>query len=79
MAIGASTNLVVNFYSIAWKPGAMALLSSDGLHGVVGREKLEEILRSGDSLEAKCKSLIEAARTAGAPDNVTAVLLQRAS
>jgi protein phosphatase len=79
MAIGASTNLVVNFYSIPWKPGAVALLSSDGLHGVVGREKLEEILRSGDNLEAECKRLIEAARAAGAPDNVTAVLLRRAS
>jgi serine/threonine protein phosphatase PrpC len=79
MAIGASTNLVVNFYSIPWKPGAVALLSSDGLHGVVGREKLEEILRSGENLEVECKSLIEAARAAGAPDNVTAVLLRRAS
>jgi PPM family protein phosphatase len=79
MAIGASTNLVVNFYSIAWKPGAVALLSSDGLHGVVGREKLEELLRSGESLEATCRSFIEAARAAGAPDNVTAVLLRRAS
>jgi serine/threonine protein phosphatase PrpC len=80
MAIGASTKLVVNFYSsIPWKPGSIALLSSDGLHGVVGREKLEETLRSPGSLEAKCRQFIELARAAGAPDNVTAVLLRRAS
>src|SRR5580765_2545794 len=35
MAIGACQNLVVNCYTIPWKPGSMALLSSDGLHGVV--------------------------------------------
>ena len=79
MAIGASTKLVVNFYSISWKPGSLALLSSDGLHGVVGREKLEETLRSPASLEAQCRQFIELARAAGAPDNVTAVLLRRAS
>lgn len=79
MAIGASANLVVNFYSASWLPGYQALLSSDGLHGVVSREKLEEILRSGDSLESKCRRFIETARAAGAPDNVTAVLLQRTS
>jgi serine/threonine protein phosphatase PrpC len=79
MAIGASAHLVVKRYSIPWTPGAVVLLSSDGLHGVVGREQLEEILRAPDSLEAKCRRCIEAARAAGAPDNVTAVLLQRAS
>jgi len=80
MAIGASSNLVVNYYSIAWKPGSVALLSSDGLHGVIRREKLEEIVRAADSsLETKCRRFIEAAREAGAPDNVTAVLLRRAS
>jgi serine/threonine protein phosphatase PrpC len=77
MAIGASANLVVKRYAIPWTPGAVALLSSDGLHGVVGVDKLEEILRAPDSLESKCRRCIEAAREAGAPDNVTAVLLRR--
>ena len=79
MAIGASADLVVNFYSIPWKPGSQALLSSDGLHGVIVSENLEVILRSSDSLESKCRQFIETARSAGAPDNVTAVLLRRAS
>ena len=79
MAIGASSNLVVNCYSIPWKPGSLALLSSDGLHGVVGREDLEKILRKQEPIETKCRRFIEAARAAGAPDNVTAVLLLRAA
>jgi protein phosphatase len=77
MAIGASQNLIVNRYAIPWTPGEVALLSSDGLHGVVGPAKIEEILRSDGSLETACWRLIQAAREAGAPDNVTAVLLRR--
>lgn len=77
MAIGAGANLVVNTYKIPWHPGTLALLSSDGLHGVVARDELERILRAEDSLAAKCRRFIDAARSAGAPDNVTAVLLRR--
>jgi len=77
MAIGAGANLVVNSYKIPWKPGSLALLSSDGLHGVIAREELERILRAEEPLENKCRRFIAAARAAGAPDNVTAVLLRR--
>jgi serine/threonine protein phosphatase PrpC len=76
MAIGAGTQIVVNRYSVPWKPGSLALLSSDGLHGVVAREELERILRAQEPLETKCRRFIDAARAAGAPDNVTAVLLR---
>src|SRR5213594_77112 len=69
MAIGASSNLVVNCYSIPWKPGSLALLCSDGLHGVVARDELEKILRAQEPLETKCRRFIDAARAAGAPDN----------
>ncbi|HTM48127.1 MAG TPA: protein phosphatase 2C domain-containing protein [Bryobacteraceae bacterium] len=79
MAIGAGSQLAVNYYAVPWKPGALALLSSDGLHGVVPREELERILRGEEPLDAKCRRFIEAARKAGAPDNVTAVLLRRAA
>jgi protein phosphatase len=79
MAIGAGSHLVVNCYTIDWKPGSLVLLSSDGLHGVVAREELEKIVRTQEPLETKCRRFIEAARNAGAPDNVTAVLLRRAA
>jgi protein phosphatase len=80
MAIGASSPLTVNCYSIDLQPGAMVLICSDGLHGVVDPPQLEQILRSGRngaSLEESCRRLIEAAKNAGGPDNVTAVLVRK--
>jgi len=76
MAIGVSDSIRINSYRIPLKDGAVFLLCSDGLHGVVAPARIEEILRDGGSLADQCNSLIEAAKTLGAPDNVTAVLLR---
>ncbi|HUB34107.1 MAG TPA: protein phosphatase 2C domain-containing protein [Bryobacteraceae bacterium] len=80
MAIGAATPLAVNYYSVDLRPGMLLLISSDGLHGVVETAQLEQILergRSGVELEESCRRLIQAAREAGGPDNITAVLVRR--
>src|SRR6476646_10347078 len=58
MAIGAGTPLAINSYMVQPSPAAMLLICSDGLHGVVDRTRIEEILRgngngSSDSLEQK--------------------------
>jgi len=82
MAIGASAPLTVNYYAAPLPPGSLVLICSDGLHGVVEPPQLEQILRggrNGDSLEDICRRLIEAAKDAGGPDNVTAVLVRRAA
>jgi PPM family protein phosphatase len=81
MAIGAGTSLAVNSYMIRLEPSDMLLMSSDGLHGVVAQERIEAILRDGEPgqpLGRKCRELIDAARQAGGPDNITAVLLRAA-
>jgi protein phosphatase len=82
MAIGASAPLTVNYYSVPLRPGSLVLMCSDGLHGVVETPQIEQILREGRngvSLEESCRLLIEAAKEAGGPDNVTAVLVSRAA
>jgi protein phosphatase len=80
MAIGASSPLTVNYYSVGLKTGALVLMCSDGLHGVLEPPQLEEILRGGTdgvSLDESCRRLIKAAKDAGGPDNVTAVLVRK--
>jgi protein phosphatase len=81
MAIGASAPLTVNYYSVRLRAGALVLLSSDGLHGVLEPAQLEQILRHGcrDNLEATCRELIAAAKDAGGPDNVTVVLVRKST
>lgn len=75
-AIGVSDPIRVQIYDLVPAPGDVILLSSDGLHGPVPAASIEKILTSRISLEACCHSLIEAAKDAGGPDNVTAVLLE---
>jgi serine/threonine protein phosphatase PrpC len=82
MAIGASAPLAVNYYSVPLKGRALVLICSDGLHGVVDGAELERIIRGGQngvSLEDSCKRLIQAAKEAGGPDNITAVLVRKAA
>ena len=76
MAIGVSPELRVHSYALTPATGAQILLSSDGLHGVLDATAISKTLAGNGSLEAKCRRLIEAARHAGGPDNITAILLQ---
>jgi len=80
MAIGASAPLTINRYRIPLNVGELVLICSDGLHGVLESGQIEQIMkpgRNGGSLEDSCKGLIEAAKRAGGPDNVTAVLMRK--
>jgi protein phosphatase len=79
MAIGVAEVVDVRYYKVAVASGGFLLLSSDGLHGVVPAELIEGILREdgpgNTTLEEKCNHLIQAARQAGGPDNITVVLI----
>ncbi len=80
MAIGASTPLTINHYRVPLHAGELVLICSDGLHGVLESMEIETILspaRNGGSLEASCQLLIDAAKQAGGPDNVTTVLIRK--
>jgi len=76
MAIGVSEQLRVHTYLLKPLPATQVLLCSDGLHGVALEEDLRIALSSNQTLEAKCRQLIAAARSRGGPDNITAVLLR---
>jgi protein phosphatase len=75
MAIGVSDTLRIHSYAVPLKRGAQFLLCSDGLHGVVESRMISEILSRNETLESKCHALVDAAKQAGGPDNITAVLL----
>jgi serine/threonine protein phosphatase PrpC len=80
MAIGASSPLTINHYRLPLKSNELVLICSDGLHGVLEAPEIETLLapaRHGGTLEASCHGLIDAAKKAGGPDNVTTVLMRK--
>jgi protein phosphatase len=76
MAIGVSPEVRVHSYTLRPHTGELFLLSSDGLHGVIESGVIADKLSGNGSLQAKCERLIEAAKQAGGPDNITVVLLK---
>ena len=75
-AVGAEDEIEVEGFELDLQPDDVLLLCSDGLHGVTGDGPLVDIMGGNSSLEQKCQALIDAALESGAPDNVTAVLVE---
>ena len=75
MAIGVGETIRVHSYAVPLHEGAQFLLCSDGLHGVIDSQTILETLAAPGALDEKCRILVEAAKRAGGPDNITAVLL----
>jgi len=76
MAVGSSEDLRVFSRNVEMKSSDQILLCSDGLHGVLTEKTLGETLHSEKTLPEKCHYLVEAAKSAGGPDNVTVVLIR---
>ena len=73
-AAGSREELNVHIVEVPMQAEDELLISSDGLHGVIPEAQCLSILLSGESLETRVQRLIDAARIAGAPDNVSCVL-----
>ena len=76
-AVGARDSIDLDIVEHTLEPGDVALLCSDGLHGMVSDDDIARLLLSSlDSLEVATSRLVDAANEAGGRDNVTAVLLR---
>jgi PPM family protein phosphatase len=75
-AIGQGEGLEVDVDSRRLPSGAMLLLCSDGLWGLVPDDRILSLVRQGPTLQAACEALVAAANAAGGPDNITAVLVK---
>lgn len=80
-AVGIDGDVVADISSLNPAPGTpeaprYILLCSDGLCGVVADDDIAEMVRTEGTLKEKADRLVNAARDAGGPDNITVVLAE---
>jgi protein phosphatase len=74
--LGAREQVEIQLAELRMTPGALFMLCSDGLYGMVPDEALERILTAGGPLDELGRRLVRAALDGGGHDNVTAVLIR---
>lgn len=75
-ALGSEERSRTDLYDVALQPGDYLLLCSDGLSNTLtDQELLYEVVHGGEP-ENCCQRMLNISLSRGAPDNVTAVLIQ---
>lgn len=74
-ALGTKQEIEPTVYINTFLEDDRYLLCSDGLWGCVPDDRLTEIILAHADVEQACYALIDAANAAGAPDNITALVV----
>jgi len=77
-AIGQSETVEPDLFTALLEPGDLLLLATDGLSRYANAEAIAGILLGSPTLEQAGQALIECAKSQGAVDNVTCLLVQAA-
>jgi PPM family protein phosphatase len=75
-AVGSSETVDVKVTYTKVRQGDRILVCCDGLYNMVPLAEILACVNSGESLPAKCKSLIDKANTHGGTDNITVILAE---
>jgi protein phosphatase len=73
-ALGQDEEMAIDLVDLAFQPGDLLLLCSDGLTEEVSDEGIAAIVAQSSDLPAACRALVEAANAAGGRDNVSVIL-----
>lgn len=73
-SLGGRTELQVSVRSVVLARGDRVLLSSDGLHDLVGEPSIRRVMRAHESARDAGQELVRVANEAGGPDNATALV-----
>jgi len=75
-AAGAGVDVEVHIREEKLRSNDMLLLCSDGLNGLVEERTIDAVLARGEPVDICLHRLVDAAKSLGAPDNVSGVLLR---
>jgi PPM family protein phosphatase len=73
-ALGVAKDVEVSLSVVELRRGDRLLLCTDGLHGPLSDDEIRAVLEEAGDVREAVDTLIEEARAAGGPDNITAVL-----
>lgn len=75
-ALGQGEILEADVFTVSFPQTGYLMLCSDGLWGVIADQDISKIIREAPSLQRACQNLVEAANTAGGPDNISVIIAQ---
>jgi PPM family protein phosphatase len=75
-ALGQGDTFAPEITTLPLPESGYLLLCSDGLWGVVEHKAMSKLITSAPDPQVACQLLIDAANTAGGPDNISAILVQ---
>jgi PPM family protein phosphatase len=75
-ALGQSDPFEPDINTYPFPNGGYLMLCSDGLWNVISESEIFPIIKSAPSLSVACQRLIDAANSAGGPDNISVILVQ---
>ncbi|SHH50083.1 protein phosphatase [Sporobacter termitidis DSM 10068] len=76
-ALGTALDAEPDFFFLNLQSGEYLLLCSDGLSNMLSEQVLLNEISGGANVQETCEKLVRLANMKGAPDNVTAVLIQK--
>lgn len=74
-AVGSQNDVAVHTAELELEPDDCLVLTTDGLHAVAGDKAIRSVLEHMETPEELAKRLIQAARSAGGPDNISCVVV----
>ena len=75
-ALGQGETLETDVFTVPFPRNGYLMLCSDGLWGVVTDQDILRSINTAPNLQRACQNMVNAANTAGGPDNITVVLAQ---
>lgn len=75
-AVGAETDVDIDFFDVPLTGDEMIFMCSDGLSNMVKDDKIQNLLLAGESIEQRAESLVSEANQKGGSDNITVIVVE---
>jgi len=75
-SMGAEQQVEIDLYERELRKDDLILLCSDGLTGMIGDDRVREVLTGGNGLDQMVDQLVARANAVGGQDNISVILIQ---